>query len=171
MKIDQNKQKELEEKLRSNPQLLKKYKTTCTIFNAVATIVFMTAFILIILSSIFFKDMPIYIVCIPFFFVSFFLFIFSSTYRNMIKNVDKPTNEGKTKDYTPTSTHIYESESDTHRYKAPDFSSSDRFGKKEYTKNEDKTETLSTKVCPKCGFINKSDAKTCQLCGKEFETK
>ncbi|HBM70908.1 MAG TPA: hypothetical protein DD377_06175 [Firmicutes bacterium] len=171
MKLNQDKQKEFENKLRENPLLLKKYKTMYVVLTIFSAASFLLGFILIIVSSTLFQDSPMFVFCFPLFFISLFVFMFSLIYKNVIKKVEQGKKENINKKETLPTNKTYEIESDNHRYVAPDFSSSNRFNKKEYTKNEDKTGSLETKVCPKCGFINKSDAKTCQLCGNKFDNK
>ncbi len=171
MKLDQDKQKEFENKLRDNPLLLKKYKIMYVILTTFSAISFLIGFILIIVSSTLFQDSPMFVFCFPLFFVSLFIFLFSLIYKNVIKKVEQGNKGKENKITTLPVNKTFASESDNHRYVAPDFSSSDRFSKKEYTKNENKTDSLNTKVCPKCGFINQSDAKSCKLCGSKFEIK
>lgn len=67
--------------------------------------------------------------------------------------------------------HVFEAESNNHRFYAPSFDSSDRFINKGTTKEENLSKSeISTKVCLKCGYINPKDAKYCSQCGNEFKS-
>lgn len=65
--------------------------------------------------------------------------------------------------------HKFVTESNDHRFDAPRFDIDDRFGKKENNAETPKQTKLDSKVCPKCGYINPSDAKFCCQCGTNFE--
>lgn len=115
--------------------------------------------------------MPLYMIT---FFIGFVFFAFGINFSLSSSRAEKIIKSKQNKLKQPVINkndgHEFVNESANHRYDAPRFDIDDRFSKKESNIETPKQTKLDSKVCPKCGYINPSDAKYCCQCGTSFET-
>lgn len=165
----------LYKKICKDPTNLKKAKKIGIIFFIIFSVLFTISMILMIIGIVNSRDIrfgvyfPIFFITmgISIFFLQFALIVISQ-YRRINKFL-KEKNSNNNIDNNDG--HVFETESNNHRFYAPSFDSSDRFINKGTIKEENLSKSeISTKVCLKCGYINPKDAKFCSQCGNEFKS-
>ncbi len=165
----------LYKKLCKDPTDFKKAKKIGIIFFIIFAVLFTISIVLMVIwivnsrgigFDVYFPGFMIAL-AISIFFLQFALIVIAQ-YRRISKFLKEknPNNNIDNNDG-----HVFETESNNHRFYAPSFDSSDRFLNKGTTKEENLSKSeISTKVCLKCGYINPKDAKFCSQCGNEFKS-
>lgn len=167
---------DLYKKLCKDPSNLKRAKKIATTFFILSSISFLICVTLLIIGLVRNRGNFGFALFFPGFFITFSIFIFLLqfgiiliTQYNKINKFLKEKNINDSIDNKDG--HVFETESNNHRFYSPSFDSSDRFINKGTTKEENLSKSeISTKVCLKCGYINPKDAKFCSQCGNEFKS-
>lgn len=171
----------LYKKICKDPSDLKKAKKIGIVFSIIFSVIFTVSMVLMIIGvinsrtigfDVYFPGFMITL-AISIFFLQLTLLVITQ-YRRLkkfLKEKNINNNNNINNNIDNNDGHVFETESNNHRFYAPSFDSSDRFINKGTTKEENLSKSeISTKVCLKCGYINPKDAKYCSQCGNEFKS-